>query len=125
MVDTSHSIVDNKNSNFLEEQLHRPADELGNGFSESSPTSMPSHLLRIQNKLKCSFCTKSIGRSLFVQCAVCDNILLCSDCFAAGVILPPHNSSHPYRVAECLESTTIFAKDWTIKEELLLLDGKS
>jgi hypothetical protein len=36
--------------------------------------------------------------------------------------MPPHNSSHPYFVARCLERS-IFEKDWTAKEELMLFDG--
>lgn len=91
----------------------------GNGQA----TAMPSCLERMQNKLKCSFCTRAIGKSFFVKCAVCESVLLCADCFVAGVRLPPHNNSHPYRVAECLDNISIFQKDWSAKEELLLLEG--
>jgi transcriptional adapter 2-alpha len=86
-------------------------------------TAMPTHLQQLREKLKCSFCTREFQNGFFTKCAVCENILLCQDCFGAGVRLPGHDSTHPYRVSDCLEYP-IYAKDWSTREELVLLDGK-
>lgn len=56
------------------------------------------------------------------QCAECENFDLCADCFCAGVELKPHKNTHAYRVSDNL-NFPVFDKDWTAKEELLLLDG--
>ena len=47
---------------------------------------------------------------------------LCSDCFSIGAKLFPHEAWHPYKVIECLEYP-LFSKDWSIQEELLLLEA--
>lgn len=46
----------------------------------------------------------------------------CIDCFCAGAALLPHRPDHPYRVVDCLDFP-IFNKDWSAREELLLLEG--
>lgn len=79
------------------------------------------YLDRVRNKLKCSFCCRSIGRGFYTECATCSNFCLCLDCFSADVRLPPHEPTHPYKVAENLDFV-FCAKDWTIKDELMLLD---
>eukprot|EP01031_Cornospumella_fuschlensis_P009390 gene9390-11532_t len=79
------------------------------------------YLDRVRNRLKCSFCLRSIGRSFYTECATCSNFYLCLDCFSADVCLPPHEPSHSYKVAENLDML-LFSKDWTIKDELMLLD---
>ena len=66
------------------------------------------------------FC-QYIGQ-LRMQCIECENFSLCGECFCAGVNLPPHENTHSYTVSDCLE-VPIFTKDWTISEELMLLDG--
>ncbi|RYG68101.1 hypothetical protein EON64_05925 [archaeon] len=80
-----------------------------------------SYLDRVRNKLKCTFCCRSIGRGFYTECATCSNFYLCLDCFSADVRLPPHEPTHPYRIAENLD-VMLFTKDWTIKDELMLLD---
>jgi transcriptional adapter 2-alpha len=80
-----------------------------------------SHLEQARLSVKCSFCTRII-KQFYIQCATCSNVFLCADCFSAKVTMPPHDSSHPYFVARCLERS-IFEKDWTAKEELMLFDG--
>jgi len=69
-----------------------------------------------------------------VHCADCSctsatstntsSVCLCGDCFVAGVDVPEinHSSDHRYIVATCLE-IPLFSKDWTVSEELALLDG--
>ncbi|CAM9198537.1 unnamed protein product, partial [Ectocarpus fasciculatus] len=46
----------------------------------------------------------------------------CIDCFCAGAALLPHRPDHPYRVVDCLDFP-IFNKDWSAREELLLLEA--
>lgn len=84
-------------------------------------TSVPSSL----TSLKCTFCTRGIEHTFYITCAVCTTpeVHLCVDCFSAGVNVGDHENCHPYRVPDCLDMP-IFSKDWTIKEELLLLEGK-
>jgi hypothetical protein len=89
-------------------------------MSESTVNPL-THLEQARLSVKCSFCTRLI-KHFYVQCATCSGIFLCADCFSAKVVLPPHDSSHPYYVARCLERN-VFEKDWTLKEELMLLDG--
>ena len=47
---------------------------------------------------------------------------MCADCFAAGAQKYPHENTHDYRVVDCLDMP-LFTKDWTINEELMLLEG--
>lgn len=80
-------------------------------------------LEQVRAMIKCCFCQR-VSNPFFIQCALCKDTYFCPDCFCAGVTLPSHDISHPYRIPDCLE-TIVFAKDWSIKEELLLLDGTS
>lgn len=80
-----------------------------------------NHLEQARLSIKCAFCTRLI-KQFYVQCSQCANLFLCADCFSAKVVLPPHDSSHSYFVPRCLE-TNIFSGDWSVREELLLLDG--
>lgn len=70
----------------------------------------------------CNYCRKDISSTLRFKCAECENFDLCADCFCAGVELKPHKNTHAYRVADNL-NFPVFDKEWTAKEELLLLDG--
>ena len=75
----------------------------------------------------CVYCDRDISRSFFVHCAECStssSVFLCGDCFLSGVDVPEahHRSDHKYIVATCLE-IPLFSKDWTVSEELALLDG--
>jgi hypothetical protein len=70
----------------------------------------------------CSYCQRDITQQIRIQCAVCDHFDLCGDCFAAGVSRYPHVNTHDYRVVDCID-IPIFTFDWTISEELLLLEG--
>jgi len=47
---------------------------------------------------------------------------LCVNCFAKGVELETHLSSHSYHIHNKL-NFPLFAPDWTAEEELLLFDG--
>lgn len=70
----------------------------------------------------CSYCRIDITQYLKIYCNECINFILCADCFCSGVELYPHKASHSYRVVDCLHHP-IFHKDWTMSEELLLLEG--
>jgi hypothetical protein len=70
----------------------------------------------------CNGCHKDITTQFRACCAICDNYDMCSDCFAAGVQRFPHKNTHAYRVVDCLD-TPLFVKDWSINEELMLLEG--
>lgn len=50
-------------------------------------------------------------------------MFLCGDCFCAGVELGTHKNNHKYKVADCLEYP-LFVKDWSVSEELAMLEGK-
>jgi len=72
----------------------------------------------------CSYCKRDLSPSLFqcrVSCVDC-SFEQCADCFAAGAVLYPHLTSHRYKVADCLDFP-IFSKEWTAREELLLVEG--
>ena len=71
----------------------------------------------------CKYCTKDITQTFRVRCAECiSEVDLCGDCFAAGVNIDNHKSFHPYFIVDCIEHS-IFSKEWTVAEELLLLEG--
>jgi hypothetical protein len=72
---------------------------------------------------KCGFCTREMVNGFFIQCAECTSLLLCGDCFTAGVEVGSHKNTHSYRVPMCLENP-IFDNSWTTREELLFLDGE-
>jgi hypothetical protein len=76
-----------------------------------------------KEKSKCKYCRRSVARTFSVECAECANFALCGDCFSAGVEIGTHKNDHKYKVADCLEFP-LFAKDWTVSEELALLEGK-
>ena len=57
-----------------------------------------------------------------VKCAVCRDVELCAECFAAGAQLSPHRKDHAYRVIGNM-SFSIISQDWGANEELLLLEG--
>ncbi len=75
-----------------------------------------------KDKDKCRYCNRSYARSFAIECAECSNFFLCGDCFSAGVELGAHKNNHKYKVADCLEFP-LFVKDWTVAEELALLEG--
>jgi hypothetical protein len=70
----------------------------------------------------CGNCKRDITQQLRIHCAICEDFDLCGDCFSVGASRYPHVNTHDYRVIDCLE-TPLFTRDWTISEELLLLEG--
>lgn len=79
----------------------------------------------MSSKRCCKYCKRDLSRLFYIQCAECENdLLLCGDCFSVGVEINElgHKNNHKYIVADCLE-TPLFTKDWSMNEELLLLDG--
>jgi hypothetical protein len=73
-------------------------------------------------KMECSFCFRDLNLGFYIQCAECARINLCVDCFSAGVTLENHENYHSYKIPDCLDFP-VFAKEWTIKEEIFLLEG--
>jgi len=76
----------------------------------------------VVRRVSCNYCKRDITRSLTFTDAECEDFKLCADCFSSGVELYPHKNTHKYKVSQCLE-IPLFTKDWTINEELALLDG--
>ena len=74
------------------------------------------------DQFHCAYCNKDITQNLRIRCAECDETDFCGDCFASGVNINSHKNYHSYYVVDCIE-TSIFTKDWTVAEELLLLEG--
>eukprot|EP01038_Epipyxis_sp_PR26KG_P004953 gene4953-6926_t len=83
----------------------------------------------------CGFCDKKIALEFRVSCCdpvcqpqnikegeFCLPLQLCGDCFSAGVNVYPHVNTHSYTIPDYL-GVPLFTKDWTINEELLLLEG--
>lgn len=79
-------------------------------------------VMQSSQRTNCKYCKRDITRTLVIQCAECNEFHLCSDCFCAGVEIEDHRNNHKYRVSDCLE-VAIFAKDWTVNEELTILEG--
>ena len=82
--------------------------------------------LEVGGKLKCYFCKyceRDITSTLRIRCAECmPEMDFCGDCFAVGVEIDDHKATHDYYVSDCLDFP-IFTNDWTVSEELLLLEG--
>jgi hypothetical protein len=74
------------------------------------------------SKVNCKYCLRDITRSFTVECAECENFFLCGDCFSSGVEIFSHKNNHKYKILDCLE-IPLFVKDWTVNEELSLLEG--
>jgi hypothetical protein len=74
------------------------------------------------NLYTCNYCNRDITTQFRICCAECEKCDLCADCFAAGAQRLPHKNTHAYRVVDCLD-VPLFTKDWTINEELMLLEG--
>ncbi len=70
----------------------------------------------------CNYCHRDVTLSLRFRCNACKDFDLCQDCFSVGVNIYPHTNLHSYKVVDCLDNP-IFTKDWSIGEELLLLEG--
>ena len=70
----------------------------------------------------CTYCLKDISLLCQVKCLECDNAEFCTDCFCSGVEIDEHLNSHSYRLSDSLDFN-LFSPDWTVAEELLLLDG--
>ena len=70
----------------------------------------------------CDYCKKDITAEVRIRCAKCSEFDLCVDCFFVGVETQQHKNDHPYRVIEN-QQASILSTNWTIEEELLLLEG--
>lgn len=73
-------------------------------------------------KFTCDSCFKDISHVILIQCAECDDLDLCLECFGSGVELSAHKANHAYRVLRPLDFA-IFTQDWRADEEILLIEG--
>lgn len=74
-------------------------------------------------KITCDSCFKDISHVILIQCAECEDMDLCVECFGSGVELSQHKSNHSYRVLRPLDFSVYNLNDWRADEELLLLEG--
>lgn len=70
----------------------------------------------------CDSCFKDISQVLRIQCAVCEEVDLCAECFANGVEFQSHLRHHDYRIIPPL-IFPIYEDSWRADEELLLIEG--
>lgn len=73
-------------------------------------------------KITCDSCFKDISHVIFIQCAECDDLDLCVECFGSGVELSQHKATHSYRVLRPFDFC-VYTADWRADEELLLIEG--
>jgi transcriptional adapter 2-alpha len=78
----------------------------------------------------CCSCQKDITTQFRLRCAECvETVDLCADCFSVGVtalsVSCDHKASHNYRIVDCLDIPSVFNPDWSVAEELLLLEGRT
>ena len=96
------------------------------GISEKGyPTSSSEAFLFTGGKKEqytCNSCMRNITTEFRIRCAECTDYDICADCFAAGHERENHKRTHAYRIVDSLDSP-LFTKDWTINEELMLLEG--
>lgn len=78
-------------------------------------------------KITCDSCFKDISHVILIQCAECEDIDLCVECFGSGVELSQHKANHSYRVLRPLDFSVYTGvnnlNNWRADEELLLLEG--
>jgi transcriptional adapter 2-alpha len=88
----------------------------------SSETTNPLKKVKLVESY-CSYCKKDTSNACRVKCVDCSSSYeSCVDCFAAGAALFPHVATHRYTISDCLDFP-LFSKDWTAREDLLLLEG--
>jgi hypothetical protein len=73
-------------------------------------------------KISCDSCFKDISHVILIQCAECDNLDLCVECFGSSVELSQHKATHSYRVLRPFDFP-VYTADWRADEELLLIEG--
>lgn len=73
-------------------------------------------------KFSCDSCFKDISHVIIIQCAECDNLDLCVECFGSGVEVSQHKTTHSYRVLRPLDFP-VYSPEWRADEELLLIEG--
>ena len=77
------------------------------------------NLLGPQN---CCLCDRNISKSVKVRCIECPSpaLTICLECHRTGAENEQHKKSHDYYILDNL-NFPLFTKDWTAKEELLLI----
>lgn len=70
----------------------------------------------------CDSCFRDISNVVRAQCAVCDDVDLCVECFGQGVEFGAHARGHDYRLIPPLTFPG-YTPGWRIDEELLFLEA--
>ncbi|KAJ5069713.1 transcriptional adapter 2-alpha [Anaeramoeba ignava] len=70
----------------------------------------------------CKFCNANITNMIRIICGECENTTICTDCLKEGKEGSGHKSGHKYRIIRPTQ-THIFSTEWTMDEEILLLEA--
>ncbi|KAK8881836.1 Transcriptional adapter 2-alpha [Tritrichomonas musculus] len=70
----------------------------------------------------CSTCNREIIDENYIQCTFCKGFVQCLECFADGYEKDQHVKEHPVILMDP-STPPVFSKDWTIEEELILLNS--
>lgn len=70
----------------------------------------------------CATCLRQIRDEYYIQCKKCQGFIQCLECFAYGYEKDRHLRSHSFFVMNP-QTEPVFAENWTIEEELLLLNA--
>lgn len=77
-------------------------------------------------KYNCDSCFRDISAVVHIQCAECEEVDLCVECFGNGTTLSTasqHQPSHAYRVIPPLCEIAGLADGWRADEELVLIEA--
>lgn len=77
-------------------------------------------------KYNCDSCFRDISAVVHIQCAECEEVDLCVECFGNGTVLSTasqHLPTHAYRVIPPLGEIRGLAEEWRADEELVLIEA--
>ena len=82
----------------------------------------------INHKITCFFCDQELSSELPFFKNVDKThqgkpIHMCPDCISSGVEFEEHTCQDRLEISENLSTISIFCKEWSAREELLLLEG--
>uniref|UniRef100_A0A6M2DRL3 Putative histone acetyltransferase complex saga/ada subunit ada2 n=1 Tax=Xenopsylla cheopis TaxID=163159 RepID=A0A6M2DRL3_XENCH len=76
----------------------------------------------LNQKFSCTYCQDEIN-GVRVHCAICQDIELCLQCFAAGAEIGPHKNNHDYQLMEPTLNVFRGKGAWSNLEIIWLLDA--
>ncbi|XP_026478510.1 transcriptional adapter 2B-like isoform X1 [Ctenocephalides felis] len=76
----------------------------------------------LNQKISCTYCEDEIS-GVRVHCAICQDIELCLQCFAAGAEIGPHKNDHDYQLMEPTLNVFRGKGAWSNMEIMWLLDA--